>query len=74
LNWRGWAGGALLGGGLFQLYDGTVQHKLMRLHQIRYQVDITPYDITWNVIAAMLIIAGIVVLFVRPGPPSTRDA
>jgi uncharacterized membrane protein len=74
LNWRRWAAGALLGGGLFQLYDGTVQHKLMRLHQIRYEVAITPYDITWNVIAAMLIIAGIVVLFVRPGPPSARDA
>jgi len=62
LNWRGWGGGALLGGGLFQLYDGTVQHKLMRLHQIRYEVEITPYDITWNVIAVMFIIAGIVVV------------
>ena len=74
LNWRVWAGGALLGGGLFQLYDGTVQHKLMRLHQIRYEVDITPYDLAWNVIAAMLIFAGIMLLFVRPGSPATRDA
>jgi uncharacterized membrane protein len=65
LDWRGWVGGALLGAGLFQLYDGTVQHKLMRLHQIRYSVDITPYDVTWNVIAVLLIITGIVILFVR---------
>ena len=26
--------------GAFQLYDGTVQHKLMKLHQIRYHVDL----------------------------------
>src|SRR3954452_6123727 len=25
-----WAGGALLGAGAFQLYDGTIQHKLLR--------------------------------------------
>src|SRR3712207_2072248 len=30
-----WWGALLVGLGGFQLYDGTVQHKLMRLHQIR---------------------------------------
>lgn len=64
LDWRRWAGGALLGAGGFQLYDGTVQHKLMRLHQIRYDVHITPYDVTWNVVAAMLIIIGLSMLIV----------
>src|ERR1044072_7424623 len=39
----GW-GALLASAGAFQLYDGTVQHKLMRLHQIRYGVDLTPYD------------------------------
>src|SRR4051795_7041623 len=34
LSGRGLTGGILLGAGVFQLYDGTVQHKLMRLHQI----------------------------------------
>ncbi|MBB6283766.1 MULTISPECIES: DUF2243 domain-containing protein [Geobacillus] len=53
-----WWGGALLGAGIFQLYDGTIQHKLMRIHQIRYDVTIWPYDLTWNVIAAAMIIAG----------------
>ncbi|WP_409300049.1 DUF2243 domain-containing protein [Peribacillus sp. SCS-155] len=57
-----WAGGVLLGGGLFQLYDGIIQHKLMRLHQIRYQVDILPYDITWNIIALIMIIIGGILL------------
>ena len=62
LDWRQWAGGALLGAGAFQLYDGTVQHKLMRLHQIRYEVDITRYDVTWNVLAATMIVLGFVIM------------
>jgi len=33
-RWRWW-GGLLAAAGAFQLYDGTVQHKLLRLHQIR---------------------------------------
>jgi hypothetical protein len=31
--------GLFLGLGGFQLFDGTVGHKLLRLHQIRYGVD-----------------------------------
>ncbi|UQZ36929.1 DUF2243 domain-containing protein [Paenibacillus sp. PK3_47] len=57
---RRWIGGILLGAGFFQLYDGIVQHKLMRLHQIRYNVDIAPYDWVWNITALALLIAGIV--------------
>ncbi|MCQ1956944.1 DUF2243 domain-containing protein [Arthrobacter sp. zg-Y826] len=53
-----WTGGVLLGAGVFQLYDGTVQHKLMGLHQIRYEVDLLVYDTVWNVIAVLLIGAG----------------
>lgn len=57
-----WLGGILLGGGVFQLYDGIIQHKLMRLHQIRYNVDIRPYDWAWNVIAALMILAGLILI------------
>ncbi|WP_306211685.1 DUF2243 domain-containing protein [Actinoplanes sp. RD1] len=57
-----WWGGLLAGAGAFQLYDGTVQHKLLRLHQIRYHVDLTPYDWTWNVIAVALLLAGVALL------------
>ncbi|GAA0502658.1 hypothetical protein Ade02nite_36960 [Paractinoplanes deccanensis] len=57
-----WWGGLLAGAGAFQLYDGTIQHKLMGLHQIRYDVDLTAYDWTWNVIAVALIVAGAVLL------------
>jgi uncharacterized membrane protein len=54
-----WWGGLMAGAGAFQLYDGIVQHKLLRLHQIRYGVDLSPYDWTWNVLAAVLLVAGI---------------
>ncbi|OAH59594.1 hypothetical protein AWH48_00365 [Domibacillus aminovorans] len=57
-----WGGGVLLGGGAFQLYDGIIQHKLMRIHQIRYNVDIFPYDFIWNIIAAIMIIIGMILL------------
>ncbi|WP_340372823.1 DUF2243 domain-containing protein [Peribacillus sp. FSL E2-0218] len=57
-----WAGGVLLGAGFFQLYDGIVQHKLMRLHQIRYNVDIRPYDLIWNIAASAMILFGLVLI------------
>jgi uncharacterized membrane protein len=59
---RVWAGG-LLGWGAFQVYDGLVQHKLFRLHEIRYGVDLTPYDLAWNLSGALGIVLGVVLLF-----------
>lgn len=53
-----WYGGVLLGGGLFQLYDGIIQHKLMRLHQIRYVDQVIIYDMVWNVVAVVMILFG----------------
>jgi uncharacterized membrane protein len=58
LNFLRWLGGVFLGYGLFQLYDGTVQHKVMRIHQIRYNVDILPYDMIWNAVALASVIIG----------------
>ncbi|MEE2046564.1 DUF2243 domain-containing protein [Nocardiopsis tropica] len=52
--------GWLTGAGFFQLYDGLVHHKVLGLHQIRYGVDLVPYDVTWNAVAAVLLVAGIV--------------
>jgi uncharacterized membrane protein len=51
-------GGILVGAGAFQLYDGTVQHKLLRLHQIRYHVDLLPYDWSWNILAVVVLAVG----------------
>ena len=52
----------LLGLGGFQLYDGTVQHKLLHLHQIRYGVPLLPYDVGWNLFAVLALVAGAVLL------------
>jgi uncharacterized membrane protein len=57
-----WWGALLTGVGGFQLYDGIIQHKLLGLHQIRYHVTIWPYDLTWNLIAVIMIAAGAVLL------------
>lgn len=57
-----WTAGVLMGIGGFELYDGTVQHKLLRLHQIRYGVDLLPYDVTWNVVAVALLVLGAMLL------------
>lgn len=53
-----WWGGVLLGSGVFQLYDGTIQHKLMRLHQIRYVENVMIYDLIWNFAAIAMIMIG----------------
>ena len=66
-----WLGGLLLGAGGFQLYDGTIQHKWMRLHQIRYSVNILPYDIVWYITSVLMIILGIILL-VRSGSKSRQ--
>jgi uncharacterized membrane protein len=50
--------GFFLGLGGFQIFDGTVDHKLLRLHQIRYGVDVTPYDWAWNGAGLVLLLVG----------------
>lgn len=50
--------GFLFGMGGFQLFDGIINHKLLRIHQIRYDVNLLPYDILWNLIALLLLLAG----------------
>jgi uncharacterized membrane protein len=59
---RVWAG-ALMGWGGFQVYDGLIQHKVLGLHQIRYNVDLTPYDLIWNVTGGLGLVIGIALLF-----------
>lgn len=54
-----WAG-LFLGAGGFQLFDGLVDHKLLRLHQIRYVEPLWPYDLAWNGAALVLLAIGLV--------------
>ncbi|MCE8032827.1 MAG: DUF2243 domain-containing protein [Halomonas sp.] len=53
-----WAG-FFLGMGGFQLFDGIVSHKILRIHQIRYGVDLLVYDLTWNLTAVALLLVGV---------------
>ncbi len=57
-----WAG-FFLGAGGFQAFDGIIDHKVLRLHQIRYGVDLVPYDVAWNLAGACLILIGVILLF-----------
>jgi len=68
---RAWAG-FFLGAGAFQLLDGTLNHKVLRLHQIRYDVHLLPYDVAWNAFAILLLLTGGWLLF-RSRRPATRD-
>ena len=52
-----WAG-FFLGAGAFQLFDGLVDHKLLRVHQVRYGVYLLPYDIAWNAFGGILVFVG----------------
>ncbi|MFS0723095.1 DUF2243 domain-containing protein [Paenibacillus sp. 1P07SE] len=57
-----WWGAVLLGGGVFQLYDGLIQHKVMRIHQIRYVEHVWVYDWIWNLTAIAMIAAGLILM------------
>ncbi|MFJ7666501.1 DUF2243 domain-containing protein [Lysinibacillus sp. NPDC097195] len=59
-----WIAGVFIGAGGFQLYDGIIQHKLMRIHQIRYVDNVVTYDVIWNIIAAIILIVGIYLVIV----------
>lgn len=53
-----WAG-FLLGAGAFQVFDGVVDHKVLRVHQVRYGVeDLLTYDLAWNAAGVLLLLLG----------------
>lgn len=52
-----WAG-VFIGAGGFQFFDGIIIHKILRLHQIRYHVDLLVYDATWIVSGLVLLLIG----------------
>lgn len=54
-----WAG-LLLGLGGFQLFDGIVDHKVLRVHQVRYDVaNLLLYDLAWIASGLVLLAVGI---------------
>jgi uncharacterized membrane protein len=55
--------GILLGAGGFNLYDGTIQHKLLALHQVRANAPSNlPYDLAFLAIAAIVFVSGVILL------------
>ena len=55
--------GILLGAGGFNLYDGTIQHKLLGLHQVREGAPSNlPYDLAFLAIATTVTLAGALLL------------
>ena len=58
------ASGILIGAGGFNVFDGTVNHKVLGLHQVREGVpDLLPYDVGYLGIAVVVLVAG---LLLRP--------
>lgn len=63
-------GGILLGIGGFNLYDGTIQHKLLKLHQVREGAHPeTPYDVVFIGLAVLTVAAGL--WLIRGTPAAT---
>lgn len=67
-----WAG-FFLGLGGFQLFDGIVDHKVLRLHQVRYVENLLPYDISWNAAGVLLLLIGFY-LFRKAKSKETQNA
>ena len=57
-----WLAAVFIGLGGFQLFDGIIDHKVLGTHQIRYDVELLPYDLAWNIFGAVLLVIGIVLL------------
>jgi len=65
--------GVLLGMGGFQLFDGIVDHKVLRLHQIRDDTDnLLAYDLVWNGVALGLLAGGWLLWRGRSGSATGR--
>jgi uncharacterized membrane protein len=66
-----WWGAVLVGAGAFQTWDGVIDHKVLRVHQVRYGVDLTGYDLSWIGAGVLVLLAGaVLVLRGRGRPPS----
>jgi len=60
-------GGFFIGLGAFQLFDGIINHKVLRLHQIREAGNLWHYDLAWNGTALVLLAIGLCIIWRRRG-------
>ena len=63
IAWLRWWGAVLAGLGGFQILDAGMLHKLLGLHQIRYDVDLLPYDLAWFGGSAVALAVGVAILW-----------
>jgi uncharacterized membrane protein len=64
LDWRRTCGSILVGAGAFNLYDGTIQHKVLRLHQVREGVGSdAPYDLAFIGGALLILTVGLALMW-----------
>src|SRR4051794_149089 len=66
-----WWGAVLVGGGAFQTWDGVVDHKVLRVHQVRYGVDLTGYDVLWIGAGLLVLMTGLVLVLRGRARPSS---
>lgn len=63
---RAWSG-FFLGAGGFQVFDGVINHKVLRVHQVRYDVEnLLPYDLAWISAGVLLILLGVLLMARSP--------
>ena len=51
-------GGLILGGGVFNLVEGIVDHHILQIHHVRYGVNQFAYDIAFDILGLVMIIFG----------------
>ncbi|MBM7502047.1 putative membrane protein [Brachybacterium muris] len=71
--WPRWIGAVVTGLGFFQLLDGVLNHKVLGVHQVRYGVDLLPYDVAWIGSAVLLLLIGMLILW-RTRPDAAPGA
>lgn len=54
-----WVGSAFMGSGIYLLFDTVVVHKLLGFHQIRYGMDVLPYDLAWGASGIIFFLTGL---------------
>ena len=58
---KAWSG-FFWGMGVFQIFDGLIDHKVLRVHQVRYGVDnLFIYDLLWNLAGLLLLLVGVMI-------------
>ena len=60
-SWRSLLGWGLLGWGIFDLVEGTVDHHILQIHHVRPGPDQLAYDLGFLVVGATLVVVGLLI-------------